>query len=125
MANQKKFQFGVLLDTQNATVVGRADEEVDTFSVLGKVAAPKTLPNSNENAANNEAKTNLGRFFKDILSLMQNAKEIYVTGPGVAQEQFINYLADTPQFKATKTINDTETNLSEGDLVSLVTQKFK
>ena len=56
---------------------------------------------------------------------MQNAKEIYVTGPGVAQEQFINYLADTPQFKATKTINDTETNLSEGDLVSLVTQKFK
>lgn len=125
MANQKKIQFGVLLDTQNATIVGRADEEQDEFSVLGKVAAPKTLPNSNENAANNEAKTNLGRFFKDLLALMQNAKEIYVTGPGVAQEQFINYLAETAQFKTTKTINDTQTNLSDTELIALVAKKFK
>lgn len=124
MDNKRKFQFGVLMDSQHATIVGRNDETQE-FEFITNVKAPTVLPNSNENTANNDAKTSQGKFFKDILSNMQNATDIYVTGGGVTQEQFINFLGETPQFKNTKTINDTLTNLSQDDLVSIMEDKFK
>ena len=124
MGNLKKFQFGIYMDSQNATIVGR-NEENDQFEVVTNVKAPVTLPNSNENTGNNDAKTNQSKFFKEILSNVQNATDIYVTGGGISQEQFINQLGDHPQFKNTRTINDTQTNLSDQELIEIANQKFK
>lgn len=124
MGNLKKFQFGIYMDSQKATIVGR-NEETEAFEVIGNVKAPVTLPNSNENTANNDAKTNQSKFFKEIMSNMQNATDVYITGGGVAQEQFINHLSEVPQFKNTNTINDTQTDLSPNDLIEIANQKFK
>ena len=55
---------------------------------------------------------------------MQNAEEVHVTGPGDAQEQFIHYLADTPQFKNTKTSESTNQKLSDDKLVEFFTSKW-
>lgn len=124
MGNLKKFQFGLYMDSQKATIVGR-NEETEAFEVIRNVKAPTTLPNSNENTGNNDAKTNQAKFFKEILSNMQNATDIYITGGGVAQEQFINQLSEIAQFKNTNTINDTQTDLSPNELVEITSQKFK
>lgn len=124
MGNLKKFQFGLYMDSQKATIVGR-NEETEAFEVIRNVKAPTTLPNSNENTGNNDAKTNQAKFFKEILSNMQNATDIYITGGGVAQEQFINQLSEIAQFKNTNTINDTQTDLSPNELVEITNQKFK
>jgi stalled ribosome rescue protein Dom34 len=124
MSVKNKKQFGVWMDSHHATIIGYADAAADEFSVIGHVKNPGADANSNENAANNQEKTLLNRFFKDITSHMQNADEIHLTGTGTVQEQFIHYLAETPQYKNTVTTECTSNKMSDERLVEFITGKF-
>ena len=53
-----------------------------------------------------------------------NATEVHVTGTGQAQEQFIHYLADTPQFKQTKTSESTSNKMSDENLLAFLGEKM-
>ena len=55
---------------------------------------------------------------------MQNATHLHVTGTGQAQEQFIHYLAETPQFKNTKTEESTSNKMSDENLVEFISNKL-
>ena len=55
---------------------------------------------------------------------MQNAEELHVTGTGQAQEKFIKYMAETPQFKNTITKISTSNEMSEEKLVAYLTNTF-
>jgi hypothetical protein len=56
---------------------------------------------------------------------MQNATHIHITGTGQAQEQFIHYLADTPQFKNTKTEESTSNKMSDEKILEFLEDKLK
>jgi stalled ribosome rescue protein Dom34 len=122
MANQK--QFGVWMDTQSAIVVGKEAPEAETISVLASIKGEKGSPNSSEKTANNEQKSLQLKFFKEIATHLQNATYIHVTGTGQAQEQFIHYLADTPQFKNTRTDESTANKMSGEKLVEFMSDKL-
>jgi stalled ribosome rescue protein Dom34 len=122
MANQKK--FGVWMDTQSAIVVGKEVPEAETISVLASIKGEKGSPNSSEKNANNEEKSLQLKFFKEIATHLQNATYIHVTGTGQAQEQFIHYLADTPQFKNTRTDESTANKMSGEKLVEFMSDKL-
>ena len=122
MINQK--QFGVWMDTHHAVVVGRENIETGSLVVLAHVMGEKASPNSNENSENNHAKSLQGKFFKEITSHMQNATHLQVTGTGQVQEQFIHYLADTPQFKNTKTEESTSNKMSDEKLMEFFEGKL-
>lgn len=124
MSIKNKKQFGVWMDTRHATVIGHADATTEEFSVLGHAENPAAGGNSNENTANNLEKTQLHQYFKKIASHMQNAEEVHVTGTGVAQEQFIHYLAETPQFKNTAARECTSNKMSDERLVEFIRDKF-
>lgn len=124
MSVKNKKQFGVWLDTHHATIVGRADAASDEFSVLGHAKNPGADGNSNEHTAQNQAKTLLQQYFKEIASHLTNAEEVHLTGTGTAQEQFIHYLAETPQFKNTATSESTSNKLGDEALVELIAGKF-
>lgn len=124
MSLKNKKQFGVWMDNHHATVVGFAGENAEEFSVLGRVKNPGADGNSNENAANNQERTLLNRFFKEITALTPNADEIHATGTGTVQEQFIHYLAETPQFKNTVATQCTTNKMGDEALVSHITAKF-
>ena len=100
MTNQK--QFGVWMDTHHATIIGKENADAENFTLLAHVKGEETTSNSSEKTENNHAKMVEAKFFKEILSHMQNATNIHLTGTGVSQEKFMHYLADTPQFKNTK-----------------------
>ena len=59
---------------------------------------------------------------------MQNAEEVHVTGTGTgtgtAQEQFIHYLAVTPQFKKTVARECTSNRMSDERLGEFIGGKF-
>lgn len=55
---------------------------------------------------------------------MQNATHVHVTGTGIAQEQFIHYLADTSQFKNTQAAESTSNKMSDENLVTYISEKF-
>jgi stalled ribosome rescue protein Dom34 len=124
MSVKNKKQFGIWMDNRHATVIGHADAITEEFSVLGHADNPGAAGNSNENAANNLEKTLQNQFFKKITSHMQNAEEVHVTGTGTVQEQFIHYLAETPQFKNTVARECTSNRMSDERLVEFISAKF-
>lgn len=123
MAQKQKKQFGVWMDTRHATIVGR--NENGELEVMAEIKGEGASSNSSENAANNHAVTLQNKFFKEITSHMQNAEEVHVTGTGKAQEQFINYLGETPQFKNTKTDESTANQMSSEKLVEFMGERLR
>ena len=124
MSGKNKKQFGVWMDSHHATIVGLKDADSNGFEILEHVKNTESTGNSNENASNNKEQANLQRFFKEIASFMQNAQEVHLTGTGTAQEQFMNYLVDTPQFKNVVTTETTSNKMSDEKLVAFMTDRF-
>ena len=122
MANQK--QFGVWMDTQAAVIVGKDMPEAENLSVLASVKGEKNSSNSSEKNSNNHEKSLQLKFFKEIASHLENATYIHVTGSGQVQEQFIHYLADTPQFKNARTDESTTNKMSEDKLLEFMSAKL-
>jgi stalled ribosome rescue protein Dom34 len=123
MVKNKK-QFGVWIDSQHAVVAGRENNEAGDFVILAHAEAGGQENNSNENTANNAERGGLLKLFKEITSHMQNVDEILVTGTGNAQEQFIHYLAETPQFKNAVAKESTSTKMSDEKFLELISAQF-
>ena len=124
MTVKNKKQFGVWMDSHHATLIGRENVDTGTFVVLTHIKNAGKESNSNENAANKGEIGATNKFFKEITSHMQNAEEVHVTGTGTIQEQFIHYLAETPQFKNTKTEESTANKMSDEKLLEFFAEKL-
>lgn len=124
MTQKIKKQFGVWMDTHHATVVGRANAETDNFAVLAVAGNAGAEHNTSEKNEHNDEKTLQHKFFKEILSYMQNAEEVHLTGTGTSQEQLMRYMAATPQFKNTVTQVSTSNKMSDENLAVYIGAKF-
>ena len=124
MTQKNKKQFGVWMDSHHATIVGKKESDNEDFDILGHVKNAGTDSNSSENAANNQEITLTHKFFKEILNKIPNVDEIHVTGTGQIQEQFIKYMAETPQYKNAKSSESTSNKTSDEKLVAFVTKHF-
>ncbi len=120
----KQKQFGVWMDLHDATIIGRDGAEAGNFIVLANIKGEEVSPNSSEKTEHNHQRTTETKFFKEIASHLQNATYIHLTGTGVSQEKFMHYLADTPQFKNTKTEESTCNKMSDEKLIEYVVGKF-
>lgn len=124
MTQKIKKQFGVWMDTHHATVVGRATAETEDFTVLAIAGNAGAEHNTSEKNEHNDERTLQHKFFKEILSHMQNAEEVHLTGTGTSQEQLMRYMADTPQFKNTVTLESTSNKMSDENLAAYIGAKF-
>jgi stalled ribosome rescue protein Dom34 len=124
MSQKIKKQFGIWMDSHHATIVGRENADTTNFIVLGHSENAGADFNTSEKNAHNDEKTLQHKFFKEILTHMQNAEEVHVTGTGTAQEQFIHYMAETPQFKNTVTNESTSNKMSDEKLTEFIAAKF-
>jgi hypothetical protein len=124
MSEKSKKQFGIWMDSHQAIIVGRENMGTGKFVVLASEKNAGDTGNSNENASNNNEKTLRQVFFKEISAHMQNIDELHVTGTGQVQEQFIRYMADSPQYKNTVAKHSTSNKMSEEKLVEFITAKF-
>ena len=117
------------MDSQQATVVGNdstadnADNAAE-LQVIAHVKSEGTASNSSEKNANNHEKTIQQKFFKEIASHMLNATHVHITGTGQAQEQFIKFLAETPQFKNIQSTESTSNQLSDEKLLEMMGEKL-
>lgn len=124
MTTQSKKQFGVWMDSRHAIIVGKQAPESDEFVILGHVSNEGAPPNTNEHAANNEKIALTHKFFKEIASHMQNVDELHVTGTGQAQEGFIHFLAETPQYKDAVCTDSTSRKMDDDQLLSFIGEKY-
>lgn len=114
MINQK--QFGVWMDNRHATVVGE-NAETGVLTVIAHIKGEAVNPSPSNKNENNQKKMLQAKYFKEISLHLQNATFLHATGTGQVQEQFIHYLAETPQFKYTKTEESTANKMSDENLV--------
>lgn len=124
MTDNNKKQFGVWMDTQQATIIGKEDVDKGEFVVLGVVNNDGPNSNSNEKSSNNQEISLTQKFFKDIASIMPNIDEIHITGTGQIQEQFIHYLSDTAQYKNVKSTESTSNKMSDENLTGYIKEYF-
>lgn len=124
MSAKNKKLFGVWMDSHNATIVGNSGEEEKEFTVIGQVKNAGPDNNSNENAANNQEIALTQKFFKEIVGQMPNIDEIHITGTGQIQEQFMKYLAETPQYKNAVATDSTSNKMSEENLLLFIAKHF-
>jgi stalled ribosome rescue protein Dom34 len=124
MSGKNSKQFGVWLDSSQATIVGREDVDSGEFVVIGQAKNAGQGSNSNENTAHNAEQGLQQKFFKEITALMQNAEDVHVTGTGITQEQFIHYLADQAQFKNTQAQESTSHHMSDENLLEYISEQF-
>jgi stalled ribosome rescue protein Dom34 len=124
MTQKNKKQFGVWMDTHHATVVGRANADTENFTILAVAGNAGAEHNTSEKNQHNDERTLQHKFFKEILSHMQNAEEVHLTGTGTSQEQLMRYMADTPQFKNTVTLESTSNKMSDENLAAYIGAKF-
>lgn len=122
MNNQK--QFGVWMDTQHATVVGSDNAETGALAVLAHITGEEASPGSGNKNLNNQKIMLQAKFFKEIATHLQNATHLHATGTGQVQEQFIHYLAETPQFKNLQATESTANRMSDERLVEFFAEKF-
>lgn len=124
MSAKNKKQFGIWMDSKHATIVGRAGTETGDFVILAHEKNSGQGSNSSENAANNAERTLQQKFFKEITAHMQNVEELHITGTGQVQEQLIKFMAETPQFKNTKTKESTSNQMTDEKLLEYFTSSF-
>ena len=123
MINQK--QFGVWMDTHQATIVGNENADNGSLVILAHANGEEITQNSNVKNENKlDKRTTQGKFFKEICTHLQNATHLHVTGTGQVQEQFIHYLAATPQFKNVKTEESTSNKMSDEKLLVFFSEKL-
>ena len=124
MSDKNKKSFGVWMDSHNATIVGKENVDNGEFIILGHVKNTGPDNNSNENASNNQEIALTQKFFKEIASQMPNIDQIHITGTGQSQEQFIKFLADTPQYKNAISTESTSNKMSDENLLAFIAEHF-
>ena len=124
MSNKNKKLFGVWMDSHNATIVGNENSDNGEFIVLGHVKNVGADNNSNEKTSNNQEISLTLKFFKEIASKMPNIDEIHLTGTGQAQEQFMKFLAETPQYKNVISSESTSNKMSDENLTLFIAKYF-
>ena len=124
MPEKNKKQFGVWMDSHHATISGRENIDEGDFIILGHVKNAGPNGNSNENAANKQEIALTHKFFKEITSKMPNIDEVHLTGTGQIQEQFIKFLADTPQYKNAVSSESTSNKMTDEQLIAFLADYF-
>ena len=124
MTQKKKRQFGVWIDTHHAIIVGRADSWSTDFTVLGMAGDVGDVHVAPPKKQYPDASILQDRFFKEILFYMRNAEEVHVTGTGKWQEEFMSYMANSPQCKDTTTGVSISKKMSDEELAEYIQSKF-
>ncbi|MRX40229.1 hypothetical protein GJU43_13160 [Flavobacterium sp. LC2016-23] len=124
MSDKNKKSFGVWMDSHNAIVVGKENVDNGEFIVLGHVKNAGPDNNSNEKNSNNQEISLTQKFFKEIAGKMPNIDQIHITGTGQSQEQFIKFLAESPQYKNAVSSESTSNKMSDENLTAYITEYF-
>jgi stalled ribosome rescue protein Dom34 len=123
MSAKNKKQYGVWMDTQVARIAGRKDIDSGDFVILGVITKP--VADNNQGDAGNHHEISLTqKFFKEIAAKMPNIDEIHITGTGQAQEQFIKFLAESPQYKNAVSSESTSNKMGDEQLLALISSYY-
>lgn len=113
------------MDSQNAMLISKtADLPEKEYSIQNKLKSKEYHGTKGEHGSNNADQANGLHFFKDVANLLLPFDEIFIFGPGKAQEEFHNFLKEDSHFNNKKIIIDTAERISEAQMIAKVKTYF-
>ncbi|HMK03753.1 MAG TPA: hypothetical protein VK489_06160 [Ferruginibacter sp.] len=123
MINQRK--FGVWMDSEHATIVRTVDHKPGALEIIAHINREEVAATPLNKYENKQKKMLQLKFFKEIATHLENPTHLHATGTGQVQEQFLRYLAETPQFNKTIMEESTASRMSDERLMEYFEEKFK
>lgn len=120
----KAKKFGVWMDNYHATIVGPANDEGTSFAIVAQLEGEKSTDIASEKNGSTQERMLQAKFFKAISSHFPNATHVHLTGTGLAQEKFMHYLSEIPQFKNIKATKCTSNRMSDTQLLNFMMDKL-
>ncbi|MEO7175719.1 MAG: hypothetical protein ABIV51_07635 [Saprospiraceae bacterium] len=116
---------GVWFDNHHATIVTHdtAAKGLEFF-IKEKLEADVYQGEKGEHTKNNADRSNSLKYFKSMSRLLVHFDEIYIFGPGKAQEELVNFLVDDSHFKSKKISIDSAKQMSDKQLIAKVREFF-
>ena len=122
---QKKRVAGVYLDSQQAVVIRPApDYEEGDYIVQDKLEVEKNDRSGDKDSRNQAKQMDLLKYYKSVAALLLVYEELYIFGPGNAQEQFQNHLKGDAQFKQKDFSIDSSEQMTEPQMIVRVREHF-
>lgn len=124
--NHPRRVAGVYLDHTKAVIIRPApDYEEGDYIIQDKIDAEHHSRRGDKDAANHAEQSELLKYYKSVASLLHVYDELYIFGPGNAQEQFQNHIREDAQFNSTDfTIHSSE-QLTEAQMIVNVRAHFE
>jgi len=125
MKQQQKRVAGVYLDSTKAVVIRPApDYEEGDYIVQDKLEADIHDRGGDKDSKNQAKQMDLLKYYKSVAALLLAYEELYIFGPGNAQEQFQNHLKDDAQFKQKEFSIDSSEQMTEPQMIVKVREHF-
>ena len=120
---QSKLTAGVWMDHQNAIFITSENEA--GYAILDKIKAGQYHGDKGEHASNNAERTDNRTYFKAIANILLKYDEVLIFGPGKAQEELQNFLADDSHFANKKITLNSAGQISDNQMIAVVRDFFE
>jgi stalled ribosome rescue protein Dom34 len=124
----KKKVVGIWMDHSTAYVVATPDgSPTGDFSLIKKIDADhhKSDNYKNERVELSKEKLELKKFFKELANEINDESDIFIFGPGTAQEELRNYLHDVHSLNPKNIELASADHLSVNQIVAKVKSHFE
>ena len=124
----KKKVVGIWMDHSHAYVVATSDgSPTGDFSLIKKIEAEhhKSDNYKNERVELSKEKLELKKFFKEIANEINDESDIFIFGPGTAQEELRNYLTEAHHLNPRKIDLGTADHLTINQIIARVKSHFE
>jgi hypothetical protein len=117
---------GVWIDHTQAHIINLIETaDGNEFRINGKVGAPENHGGGGEHTINNASRGDLHKYLKAVADKLSGIHEVFIFGPGTAQEQLLHTLENDHRFAHAKVSIDKADRLTDGQMVAQVRDYFK
>jgi stalled ribosome rescue protein Dom34 len=119
----KNNQVGVWMDNNQAYIISETES---TYTVQAQVTCDDHEGDTYKNDRVEQSKDNQEqkKFFKEIAHHLESAHDIYIVGPGQAQEQFKHFLEDYQNFNTKEVSLGSSDKMNEHEMIEKVSAYF-
>ncbi len=122
---QQKRVAGVYLDSTKAVVIRPApDYEEGDYIVQDRIEADIHDRAGDKDSRNQAKQSDMLKYYKSVAALLLVYNELYIFGPGNAQEQFQNHLKNDAQFNQKEFAIDSSEQMTEPQMIVKVRTHF-
>lgn len=117
---------GVWIDHVHAYIIALTEENgKPEFKIKEKLTSPENRSGGGEHTINNSSKGDLAKYLKNVSDHLISYEEIYIFGPGTAQEQLLHFIQNDHRFNHKKASIAVADRITDNQMIANVREFYK